>query len=67
MQTLEFRELRHTFASMMAGYGVPMFELSRLTGHSSIAVTDGAYAHLYKKGYSELRQRIAMATGSGAA
>ncbi|MFF2348082.1 tyrosine-type recombinase/integrase [Pseudarthrobacter sp. NPDC058119] len=67
MPTLKFHELRHTFASLMAGYGVSMFELSRLMGHGSITVTDGVYAHLYKKDYSELRQRIARATGSGAA
>lgn len=57
--TLRFHELRHTFASLMASYGVSMFELSRMMGHSSITVTDGTYAHLYKKDYSDLRRRIA--------
>jgi hypothetical protein len=46
----------------MVDYGVSMFELSRLMGHGSITVTDVVYAHLYKKDYSELRQRIALAT-----
>lgn len=41
MPTLKFHELRHTFASLMVSYGIPMFELSRLMGHGSIAVTDG--------------------------
>lgn len=57
--TLRFHDLRHTFASLMASYGVSMFELSRMMGHSSITVTDGTYAHLYKKDYSDLRRRIA--------
>ncbi|MFD5276831.1 tyrosine-type recombinase/integrase [Pseudarthrobacter sp. NPDC058362] len=61
MPTLKFHELRHTFASLMAGYGLSMFELSRLMGHGSITVTDGVYAHLYKKDYSELRARITTA------
>lgn len=62
--TLRFHELRHTFASLMASYGVEMFELSRLMGHSSITVTDGTYAHMYKKDYSDLRRRIAGANCS---
>jgi integrase len=51
----------------MVSYGVSMFELSRLMGHSSITVTDGVYAHLYKKDYSELRARIAVATRQASA
>ncbi|GAB3535896.1 site-specific integrase [Arthrobacter tecti] len=62
--TLKFHELRHSFASLMVSYGVSMFELSRLMGHSSITVTDGTYAHMYKKDYSELRRRIAATVGS---
>ncbi|MCO4239566.1 site-specific integrase [Pseudarthrobacter sp. MDT3-28] len=64
MPTLKFHELRHTFASLMVSYGVSMFELSRLMGHGSITVTDGIYAHMYKKDYSELRRRIADAQES---
>lgn len=63
--TLKFHELRHTFASLMVSFGVSMFELSRLMGHSSITVTDGVYAHMYKKDYSDLRERIARATAQG--
>ncbi|EMY35751.1 phage integrase family protein [Arthrobacter crystallopoietes BAB-32] len=58
--TLKFHELRHTFASLMVSFGVSMFELSRLMGHSSITVTDSIYAHMYKKDYSDLRRRIAV-------
>lgn len=28
-------------------------------GHGSITVTDGVYAHMYKKDYSEVRRQIA--------
>lgn len=58
MPTLKFHELRHTFASLMVSYGVSMFELSRLMGHGSITVTDGIYAHMYKKDYADLRALI---------
>lgn len=62
--SLKFHELRHTFASLMVSFGVQMFELSRLMGHSSITVTDSVYAHMYKKDYSDLRRRITEATQS---
>lgn len=65
MPTLKFHELRHTFASLMVSYGVSMFELSRLMGHGSIAVTDGVYAHMYKKDYSELRRLISASAEEG--
>lgn len=42
-----------------------MFELSRMMGHSSITVTDGTYAHLYKRDYRDLRRRIAAAPLAG--
>jgi hypothetical protein len=41
-----------------------MIELSRLMGHDSSTLTDGVYAHMYKKDCSELRTRIASATSA---
>lgn len=36
-----------------------MFELSRLMGHASVAITDKVYAHLRKKDYAAQRARFA--------
>jgi integrase len=41
-----FHALRHTFASWMINAGVDILTLSKLMGHSSVAVTQ-RYAHLY--------------------
>lgn len=38
--------LRHTAISWMAMSGVPMFEISRMAGHSDTRVTERRYAHL---------------------
>lgn len=35
-----------------------MFELSRLMGHASVAITDKVYAHLRKKDYEKQRARF---------
>lgn len=39
--------LRHSFASVANSQGVPMHDISRTLGHSSIAVTSGIYTHLF--------------------
>lgn len=39
--------LRHTAASWMASRGVPMLEISRYLGHSSVGVTERVYAKLH--------------------
>jgi len=39
--------LRHTAASWMAMAGVPMLEISRYLGHSSVGVTERVYAKLH--------------------
>lgn len=38
--------LRKTFASRLVSAGVPLFTVSKLLGHSSVAVTQSTYAHL---------------------
>lgn len=42
---IRFHDLRHTFASHLAMKGLPMFDLSKLLGHSTVAMTE-RYAHL---------------------
>jgi integrase len=39
-------DLRHTFASRYLANGGDIFKLSRILGHSSVAVTEKTYAHL---------------------
>jgi integrase len=37
------RELRHSFVSLLSDHGLPIEEISRLVGHSGIAVTEEVY------------------------
>jgi integrase len=39
--------LRHSFASVANSMGVPMFDISRTLGHSTLAVTSNIYTHLF--------------------
>ena len=39
-----FHTLRHTAASLMVGQGVPLFDVARILGHSTLAMTM-RYAH----------------------
>lgn len=56
LPTLKLHELRHTFATLVLESGAfDMFELSRLMGHASVAITDKVYAHLRKKDYATQR------------
>jgi integrase len=43
---VRFHDLRRTFGSMLAQKGVPIFDISKLMGHSSVQVTAKIYAHL---------------------
>jgi len=42
---LHFHSLRHTFATWLLQRGVPIYEVSRLLGHSSVTVTE-IYSHV---------------------
>jgi integrase len=42
-------KLRHSFASIQLGNGVPLIEVSRLLGHADIAITARRYGHLERK------------------
>ena len=41
---LTFHDIRHTAASLMVAAGVPLFDVAKLLGHSTLAVTM-RYAH----------------------
>ena len=40
-----WKDLRHTFASRLATAGVPLYDISKMLGHSTITMTQ-RYAHL---------------------
>jgi integrase len=41
-----FHDLRRTYGSMLAQAGVPIFDISKLMGHSNVQITAKIYAHL---------------------
>ena len=45
-ESLHFHSLRHSFASVLVQKGTPIYQVSKLLGHSSVQVTE-RYAHLY--------------------
>jgi integrase len=45
MQHVNFHDLRHSCASIMLGLGVDLYTISKVLGHSNVAVTQ-RYAHL---------------------
>ena len=45
---LRFHDLRHTAGSLMLVAGAEIADVSKILGHSSIAVTMKVYAHSYK-------------------
>ena len=53
--------LRHSFASVANSQGVPMYDISRTLGHSSIAVTSNIYTHLFDDTASQALAAVARA------
>jgi integrase len=47
IERLRVHDLRHANASALRDAGVPVEEISRLLGHSSVAVTQAIYIHLF--------------------
>jgi integrase len=45
LRRIKWHELRHSFASILASGGMPLFVLRALLGHSSVKMTE-RYAHL---------------------
>ncbi len=57
---LRVHDLRHTFASLFLIDGGDIFKLSRILGHSSVAITERTYAHLKPTAYAEDYGRVAF-------
>lgn len=57
MPWVQFRDLRHTFASWLAQSGVSLFAVRDLLGHSSIAVTS-RYAHLARPDLAKATKKL---------
>lgn len=53
--------LRHSFASVANSQGVPMYDISKALGHSSISVTSNIYTHLFDETESRTLQAVAQA------
>lgn len=63
---LRFHDLRHTAASWLVAAGVPLYEVSRILGHSSIRMTE-RYAHFapdHLRRATEALDRVGINTGT---
>lgn len=58
---LRLHDLRHTFAGLFLASGGDIFKLSKILGHSSVAITQQVYAHLHPDAFSEDYSRVAFA------
>lgn len=58
-ERLHFHSLRHTFASWLVQDGVPLYEVQKLLGHSSISVTQ-VYSHLQPEQLHKTVNRIEL-------
>ena len=45
LRQIRFHDLRHTCATMLRHTGVPMKDIQKSLGHSTITTTEGIYAH----------------------
>ncbi|GGU41082.1 hypothetical protein GCM10010211_00040 [Streptomyces albospinus] len=55
--------LRHFFASTALAHGVPLHEVSRWLGHTSIKTTVDIYGHLVPAAWERCRQALERALG----
>jgi integrase len=63
--TFRFHDLRHTAASLMVAAGVPIFDVAKILGHSSVAVTM-RYAHLAPEAGRAAIERLGGVLGANA-
>ena len=57
---LRIHDLRHTFAGLFLASGGDIFKLSKILGHSSVAITQQVYAHLHPDAFAEDYSRVAF-------
>lgn len=57
---LRFHDLRHTAASWWVLSGGDIFRLSKMLGHSSVAITQAVYAHLCPTAWTQDYARISF-------
>ncbi|WP_353813862.1 tyrosine-type recombinase/integrase [Agromyces sp. SYSU T00266] len=55
--------LRHSAASTMLGAGVPITDVSRMLGHSSVSITGDIYGHVTTDGQRRAAEVLAAALG----
>ena len=55
--------LRHFYASTALAHGVPLHEVSRWLGHTSIKTTADIYRHLVPAAWERCRQTLQQALG----
>lgn len=58
---LGLHDLRHTFAGLFLASGGDIFKLSKILGHSSVAITQEVYAHLHPDAFAEDFSRVSFA------
>lgn len=58
---LRLHDLRHSFAGLFLASGGDIFKLSKILGHSSVAITQQVYAHLHPNAFAEDYSRVAFA------
>lgn len=58
-----FHNLRHSFASIALGAGIPLHVVSRIMGHASPEITLRTYAHMMKGQQSEAKEAMARLLG----
>ena len=50
---LRLHDLRHTFAGLFLTSGGDIFKLSKILGHSGVAITEDVYAHFHPDAFTE--------------
>jgi integrase len=59
-KNLRIHDLRHTFAGLFLASGGDIFKLSKILGHSSVAITQQVYAHLHPDAFADDYSRVAF-------
>lgn len=49
LKDIRVHDLRHSYAALLISRGVDIYTVSKLMGHTSVAITSGIYGHLYDK------------------